>query len=55
MKVKSESDFIVDIRKLKTVYNYAVAIDKTPQRVYQLINDDKVKKVVIDGVLFIEG
>lgn len=44
----------VDRTKLKTVRNYAVSKGVTTTHVYNLIKDQKVKKIIIDGVIFIE-
>lgn len=46
MKVETES--------LKTVRNYAKKIKRNRSRVYQLVNEDKVDYVNIDGVTFIK-
>lgn len=44
----------VDRTKLKTVRNYAVSKGVTTTQVYNWIKTEKVKKTIIDGVIFIE-
>jgi len=44
----------VDRTKLKTVANYAVMINKTVARVYQMGNEGKIKITTIDGVQFVD-
>jgi len=41
------------ITRLKTVAKYARKIDKSPQRVYQMAEEGKVRLIQIDGVKFI--
>jgi len=45
---------IVDTDDLVTVATYAVMVAKTPQRIYQLINEKFLETIKIDGVLFIK-
>jgi hypothetical protein len=44
----------IDVSKLKTVANYATKIGRTPQRVYQLEDEDKIDIIKIDGVQFVQ-
>ena len=44
----------VDRTKLITVANYAIKIIKTPQRVYQMAEEGKIKIVKIDDVQFVD-
>jgi hypothetical protein len=46
MKVETES--------LKTVGNYAERINRNRSRIYQLINEGRLKTVKIDGVTFVQ-
>ena len=41
-------------KQLVRVSTYAKQIDKSVQWVYELIKEDKVKVIIIDGVKFIE-
>ena len=42
------------MRKLITIKNYSLKIKKTPQRIYQMAAEGKIKMVEIDRVKFIE-
>tara|TARA_R100000808_G_C2141025_1_gene148855 strand:+ start:1228 stop:1416 length:189 start_codon:yes stop_codon:yes gene_type:complete len=60
MKNKKKTDYNVvryfkmDITRLKSVKNYADKVaKKTPQRVYQMAEEGKIKRIDIDGVAFI--
>jgi hypothetical protein len=44
----------VETENLKTVRNYAKKIKRNRSRVYQLVNEEKVDYVNIDGVTFIK-
>lgn len=46
MKVETES--------LKTVGNYADKVNRNRSRIYQLINEGRLKTVKIDGVTFVQ-
>jgi hypothetical protein len=43
----------VDRTKLKTIKNYATSRGFTPQRIYQLEKEGKIKFTEIDGVKFV--
>jgi len=44
----------VETDNLKTVGNYAAKVKRNRSRIYQLINQDKLKIVKIDGVTFVK-
>lgn len=44
----------VDKTKLKKFSTYAKEYGFSPQRIYQLAKENKVKVVIIDGVKFVE-
>jgi hypothetical protein len=44
----------VEIEALKTVGNYAKRVKRNRSRIYQMINEDKLETVKIDGVTFIK-
>lgn len=44
----------VEINKLKTIKNFAVANDVTAVYIYKLIKEKRMKNIVIDGVQFID-
>lgn len=43
----------IDRSKLQKVSNYAKKIGKSPQRVYQMEDEGKIKITEIDGVKFV--
>ena len=43
-----------ELKNLKTVKEYADEIGVSPQRVYQMITEGKVKELKIDNVSFIK-
>lgn len=43
----------VDRTKLKKFSNYAKMYSLTPQRIYQLEKEGKIKVMIIDGVKFV--
>lgn len=44
----------VETENLKTVRNYAKKIKRNRSRIYQLVNEEKIDYVTIDGVTFIK-
>jgi hypothetical protein len=44
----------IDRTKLKKVSNYAKLKGFTPQRIYQLAEEGKLKLIEIDGVKFVQ-
>jgi len=44
----------VEIDNLKTVGNYSKKVKRNRSRIYQMINEDKVEVIRIDGVTFIK-
>jgi DNA-binding phage protein len=44
----------MDIKKLRTVANYANSYGVSRQSVYKAIKEGKVKTVIIDGVTFVK-
>jgi|15BtaG_2_1085339.scaffolds.fasta_scaffold09927_1 hypothetical protein len=42
------------MRNLITIKNYSLKVKKTPQRIYQMAAEGKIKMVEIDKVKFIE-
>ena len=53
-QTESPQETLVDIRKLKTVANYAKIVGKTPATIYNWADERKIKMVEIDGNKFIE-
>ena len=45
----------IETDNLKTVGNYAKKINRNRSRVYQMIDEGKVKHIEIDGVIFIKN
>lgn len=44
----------VEVENLKTVRNYAKKIKRNRSRIYQMIEEDKLSTIKIDGVTFID-
>lgn len=44
----------IEITKLQTIKNFAVANHVTPAYIYKLIKEKKMKPVIIDNVQFID-